>query len=82
MMVRAEKAGKRRRKLKKGRSLGKERWLVFGQMINLTHKQKRRKKADEIEWREITNEEEMLEWRQKEDGKKKTGKRSVEGTET
>lgn len=43
---------------------------------------KRRKKADEIEWREITNEEEMLEWRQKEDGKKKTGKRSVEGTET
>lgn len=56
--------------------------MVFGQMINLTHKQKRRKKADEIEWREITNEEEMLEWRQKEDGKKKTGKRSVEGTET
>lgn len=43
---------------------------------------KRRKKADEIEWREITNEEEMLEWRQKEDDKKKTGKRSVEGTET
>lgn len=43
---------------------------------------KRRKKADEIKWREITNEEEMLEWRQKEDGKKKTDKRSVEGTET
>lgn len=79
MMVRAEKAGKRRRKLKKGRSLGKEKWLVFGQMINLTHKQKRRKKADEIEWREITNEEEMLEWRQKEDGKKKNRQKKCGG---
>lgn len=69
MMVRPEKAGKRRRKLRKGRSLGKERWLVLGQRINLTQA-KRRKKAGEIEWREITNEEEMLEWRQKEDGKK------------
>lgn len=45
MMVRAEKAGKRRRKLKKGRSLGKEKWLVFGQMINLTHKQKKKEEG-------------------------------------
>lgn len=40
---------------------------------------KRRKKADEIEWREITNEEEMLEWRQKEDGKKNNRQKKCGG---
>lgn len=35
--------------------------------------------ADEIEWREITNEEEMLEWRQKEDGKKKNRQKKCGG---
>lgn len=52
--------------------------VVLGQRINLTQA-RRRQKADEMEWREITNEEQMLEWRQTEDGKKNNRQKKCGG---